>query len=141
MVISLPGYKCKRDILSSSPNFRLVIFSDEDSVLPYLSIIGGIYQLCILGIIMTTTDRSTSIAGKLQCDVIVVGAGLAGLAAAISIQRTGHRVTVLERMPVLQEVRKAYEVRLKALRACRCPYLTILDWCGYSTVTKRDNTS
>ena len=36
--------------------------------------------------------------------VIVVGAGLAGLAAAISMRLEGHRVTILEKSPKLQEV-------------------------------------
>ena len=38
------------------------------------------------------------------CKVIVVGAGLGGLAAAIGIRKAGHDVVVLERMPELREV-------------------------------------
>ena len=34
----------------------------------------------------------------------IVGAGLGGLAAAIGIARSGHRVTVLEQAAVLGEV-------------------------------------
>ena len=37
-------------------------------------------------------------------NVLVIGAGLAGLATAISIQQAGHQVTVLERMPEIREV-------------------------------------
>jgi len=36
-------------------------------------------------------------------DVIVVGAGLGGLAAAVGLHRTGHAVTVLERAPESRE--------------------------------------
>ncbi|KAH8823346.1 hypothetical protein DL96DRAFT_270612 [Flagelloscypha sp. PMI_526] len=35
----------------------------------------------------------------LELDVIVVGAGIAGIATALSLQRAGHRVTVLESHP------------------------------------------
>jgi salicylate hydroxylase len=37
-------------------------------------------------------------------DVVIVGAGLGGLAAAIAIARAGHRVTIVERAPKLGEV-------------------------------------
>ena len=39
------------------------------------------------------------------CHVIIVGAGLGGLAAAIGIKKAGYEVTVLEKMSVLREVR------------------------------------
>lgn len=55
---------------------------------------------------MTVEQEQTLTEGKLQCHVLVIGAGLAGLAAAIGIRRTGHQVTILERMPELREVRK-----------------------------------
>lgn len=48
---------------------------------------------------------------KLQ--VIVVGAGLAGLAAALSISLSGHQVTVLESAPELLEV--GYTTTIDAL--------------------------
>jgi salicylate hydroxylase len=37
-------------------------------------------------------------------DVLIVGAGLGGLGAAIAIARAGHRVTIVERAPKLGEV-------------------------------------
>jgi ribulose 1,5-bisphosphate synthetase/thiazole synthase len=41
---------------------------------------------------------------QLQLRVGIVGAGLGGLAAAISIARAGHKVTVLEQASALGEV-------------------------------------
>lgn len=41
-----------------------------------------------------------------KLNVIVVGAGLGGLAAAISIALSGHKVTVFEATKELSEVRK-----------------------------------
>ena len=40
---------------------------------------------------------------SLQLDIIVIGAGLAGLGAAIGLSRKGHHVTVLEREGALAE--------------------------------------
>ncbi|KAJ5955416.1 hypothetical protein N7501_009695 [Penicillium viridicatum] len=46
----------------------------------------------------------------IQLDVIVVGAGLAGLAAAVSISLSGHRVTVIESAKELLEVGAGLQV-------------------------------
>ncbi|KIM92686.1 hypothetical protein OIDMADRAFT_139218 [Oidiodendron maius Zn] len=43
-------------------------------------------------------------------DVVIVGAGLGGLAAAIAITRAGHRVTIVERAPELGEVGAGIQV-------------------------------
>ncbi|KAI1340738.1 hypothetical protein F5Y15DRAFT_377793 [Xylariaceae sp. FL0016] len=52
-------------------------------------------------------------------DIIVVGAGLAGLAAAISISLSGHKVTVLESAKQLQEVGAGLQVTPNASRLLR----------------------
>jgi hypothetical protein len=39
-----------------------------------------------------------------RLNIIVVGAGLGGLAAAIALARRGHTVTILEQAPVIGEV-------------------------------------
>ncbi|GAB1215855.1 hypothetical protein ATERTT37_005053 [Aspergillus terreus] len=41
---------------------------------------------------------------KLKLDIIVVGAGLGGLATAIALQQSGHKVTIFEQTPELGEV-------------------------------------
>ncbi|KAJ5927200.1 hypothetical protein N7516_008973 [Penicillium verrucosum] len=56
--------------------------------------------------------HSTDIQKKsiIQLDVIIVGAGLAGLAAAVSISLSGHRVTVIESAKELLEVGAGLQV-------------------------------
>ncbi|EDO03573.1 hypothetical protein SS1G_06054 [Sclerotinia sclerotiorum 1980 UF-70] len=46
-----------------------------------------------------------SITPKPSCKIAIVGAGLAGLATAVSLQRAGHQVTVFEVYSGLKEVR------------------------------------
>jgi squalene-associated FAD-dependent desaturase len=49
------------------------------------------------------------VSGTEHCDVIVVGAGVAGLAAAVSLARAGKRVTLLERKPYVGGRACSYE--------------------------------
>lgn len=41
---------------------------------------------------------------KINLDIIIVGAGLGGLATAVALRRRGHDVTVFEQAPELMEV-------------------------------------
>lgn len=40
---------------------------------------------------------------KVKLEILVVGAGLGGLATAVALRRTGHNVTVFEQAPALME--------------------------------------
>lgn len=48
------------------------------------------------------------LADSSSLDIVVIGAGLGGLAAAISCALGGHRITVLEQAKELAEVRPTY---------------------------------
>ena len=50
---------------------------------------------------MRTTNRTSDPEGTAQTDVLVVGAGLAGLHTATVLARHGHRVALIERRPLL----------------------------------------
>ena len=50
----------------------------------------------MLGLLGCATKPKSSVAGERHSDVIVIGAGLAGLAAAQALEDSGARVTVLE---------------------------------------------
>jgi heterodisulfide reductase subunit A-like polyferredoxin len=52
----------------------------------------------------TTTTAKEPLQAKVTLRVIVVGAGLGGLACAIALTRRGHKVTVLEQSSQLGEV-------------------------------------
>jgi flavin-dependent dehydrogenase len=41
---------------------------------------------------------------RVRLNIIIVGAGLGGLAAAIALARKGHHITVIEQAPALAEV-------------------------------------
>jgi len=54
-----------------------------------------------------------------RCTAVVVGAGIAGLSAAISLIRTGWDVTVLERSPELGEIGAGFAMSRNAVAAFR----------------------
>lgn len=50
------------------------------------------------------SQEQTPKQSKVKLDILVVGAGLGGLATAIALRRRGHEVTVFEQAPELMEV-------------------------------------
>lgn len=52
----------------------------------------------------TATRHQEPLQESLKLDVIVVGAGIGGLATAVALQRKGHHVQVLEQAPEIAEV-------------------------------------
>lgn len=57
-----------------------------------------------------------------RLDIVVAGAGVAGLAAAAALGRAGHAVTVLEQAPALRDVGAGLQLSPNAMRA--------IDWLG-----------
>lgn len=57
---------------------------------------------------------------RLTLDIIIVGAGLGGLATAIALARRGHRVRVFEQAHALAEVRHSRSAVYNALLVLYC---------------------
>ena len=52
-----------------------------------------------------TCETTTSSPSSLALNVLVVGAGLGGLAVGIALARKGHAVTIFEQTPQMGEVK------------------------------------
>ncbi|KAH0837545.1 salicylate hydroxylase [Fonsecaea pedrosoi] len=63
-------------------------------------------------------DNSSECQAK-ELSVLVVGAGIAGLCTAIALRRAGHRVKILERSPLLDEIGAAITLAPHAVKIFR----------------------
>ena len=54
--------------------------------------------------LQTSNSSDQDIPSRVRLNIIIVGAGLGGLAAAIALARKGHEVKVVEQAPALAEV-------------------------------------
>ncbi|KAH8691430.1 FAD binding domain protein [Talaromyces proteolyticus] len=66
-----------------------------------------------------TADNLGGYSKLFQLHLVIVGAGLAGLAAAISTRLEGHQVTILEKVPELQEIGAGLQLTPNATRLFR----------------------
>jgi sarcosine oxidase subunit alpha len=57
---------------------------------------GAVRRMAGLGTVPTGDDKTTFFRHHMRCDVLVVGAGIAGLAAALEASRAGAQVTLIE---------------------------------------------
>ncbi|KAI1801521.1 putative monooxygenase [Daldinia bambusicola] len=65
---------------------------------------------------MSSSETQSNNLNNFQLHLIIVGAGLAGLSAAISTRLEGHRVTVLEKTTKLEEIGAGLQVTPNASR-------------------------
>lgn len=68
---------------------------------------------------MAIGERDRNSHGDFKLHLIIIGAGLAGLAAAISTRLEGHDVTILEKVSKLQEVGAGLQITPNATRLFR----------------------
>ena len=77
-------------------------------------------------------------ASAVRLDILIIGAGLGGLATAIALALKGHKVTVLEQAAALGEVRCSLQYRFVHL----ADSLVMTGRCGHSNSLKfKSNTA